>query len=297
MASISLCMIVRNEQEYLQQCLDSVKDLVDEIIIIDTGSTDRTVEIAKNNGAKVFYYKWDNDFSKARNESLKHATHEWILVLDADETIARKDHLRIKKLLDETEYRGFAFVQRSYMNESSPLKWVSAKNDPYDESRNYLGWVYSGITRLFKNDERIRFEYPVHETVIDSLGRIGGKINQTQIPIHHFGKLRGKEYVDEKGRMYLELGKKKAETLPKATSFFELAVQAQALKKYDDAIENFKKAIELNPQWAACHSNLGILLARQGKKDEALKFLQMALSLNPQNKQELERMIIQIKNQ
>ena len=85
--TISLCMITKNEENYLEQCLDSAKEIADEIIIVDTGSTDKTKEIAKSFGAKIVDFKWNEDFSEARNESLKHATKEWILVLDADEEI------------------------------------------------------------------------------------------------------------------------------------------------------------------------------------------------------------------
>ncbi|MGE5593875.1 MAG: glycosyltransferase [Betaproteobacteria bacterium] len=84
---ISLCMIVKNEEEFLPGCLDSVKGVVDEIVIVDTGSTDRTVEIARQYEAKVYHYEWNDDFAAARNESLKHATCGWILVLDADERL------------------------------------------------------------------------------------------------------------------------------------------------------------------------------------------------------------------
>ena len=82
---ISLCMIVKNEEEYLPRCLENIKDIVDEIIIVDTGSTDKTVEIAKSYGAKVYYFKWNNNFSEARNVSLKYATKDWILILNVDD--------------------------------------------------------------------------------------------------------------------------------------------------------------------------------------------------------------------
>ncbi|RPI67925.1 MAG: glycosyltransferase family 2 protein, partial [Geobacteraceae bacterium] len=89
--SVSLCMIVKNEQSHLARCLRSVKPLVDEMIVVDTGSSDRTQDIAKIFGAKVFEFPWNNDFSKARNFSLSKAAGNWILVLDADETISVKD--------------------------------------------------------------------------------------------------------------------------------------------------------------------------------------------------------------
>jgi glycosyltransferase involved in cell wall biosynthesis len=87
MITLSLCMIVKNESQNLARCLDSVKAFVDEIVIIDTGSSDSTIEIAQNYGAKVDYFAWCNDFAAARNYSLSKATGEWILFLDADEEL------------------------------------------------------------------------------------------------------------------------------------------------------------------------------------------------------------------
>src|SRR5277367_3015111 len=87
---ISLCMIVKNEERFLAECLDSVKDCVDEINIVDTGSTDRTVEIARSYGANIIFREWRSDFAWARNEALAMATHRWTLILDADEELERE---------------------------------------------------------------------------------------------------------------------------------------------------------------------------------------------------------------
>ncbi|HYF75279.1 MAG TPA: glycosyltransferase family 2 protein, partial [Candidatus Nitrosocosmicus sp.] len=83
--TVSLCMIVKNEEKFLENCLKSVKDFVDEMIVVDTGSADRTVEIAKSHNARVFYFEWINDFAAARNYALDQATGEYVLVMDADE--------------------------------------------------------------------------------------------------------------------------------------------------------------------------------------------------------------------
>src|SRR3989344_859109 len=97
--TITLCMITKNEEKSLADCLNSAKDVIDEIIIVDTGSTDKTKEIAKKFcdmrtrsqlTAKIYDFKWIDDFSAARNESLKYATKDWILVLDADELIDKE---------------------------------------------------------------------------------------------------------------------------------------------------------------------------------------------------------------
>lgn len=94
-------MIVKNEEKYLFQCLDSVKDIVDEIIIVDTGSTDKTVEIAKKFGAEIHYFMWNNSFSDARNESLKYATKDWIFIMDGDDEFSKDDKEKIQRACEE----------------------------------------------------------------------------------------------------------------------------------------------------------------------------------------------------
>ncbi len=100
---LSVCMIVKNEERFLGQCLASVKDIADELIVIDTGSTDRTVEIAREYGAQVGYFEWCNDFAAARNASIAPATGDWILFLDADEELSHKEKAELPHLLNQTE--------------------------------------------------------------------------------------------------------------------------------------------------------------------------------------------------
>jgi tetratricopeptide (TPR) repeat protein len=95
--TISLCMIVKNEERMLAQCLDSVSGVVDEIIIVDTGSEDRTVEIAQQYGARVYHHPWEDNFSLARNQSLGYATCDWILIMDADEMMMKEDHTKLRQ--------------------------------------------------------------------------------------------------------------------------------------------------------------------------------------------------------
>jgi glycosyltransferase involved in cell wall biosynthesis len=99
--TLSLCMIVKNEEKFLPRCMESIKGLVDEIIIVDTGSTDSTIEIAKRYNAKIYHHQWENSFSKARNYSLKYATCKWILILDADEEVGRKNAHKLKEVIKE----------------------------------------------------------------------------------------------------------------------------------------------------------------------------------------------------
>ena len=117
--SISVCMIARDEEEHIAEALASVKDLADEMIVVDTGSKDATILEAKRHGAKVYEIHWNNDFSEARNFALSKATKEWILVLDADERVSRATTTRRSALSrDEAESAAFMFEQRTYTNAS-----------------------------------------------------------------------------------------------------------------------------------------------------------------------------------
>ncbi len=143
--TISLCMIVRDEEEYLYTCLESIKNHVDEIIIVDTGSTDRTVEITTKYGAKVYHHPWENSFSKARNYSLKYATCDWVLILDADEEIDGNDVPRLKPLLRESD-AGLIYLQ--VLDKTTEGKIVSVSNSER-LFRNHLGIQYEGIVHNF----------------------------------------------------------------------------------------------------------------------------------------------------
>jgi len=244
--SISLCMIVKNEEYFLKSCLESIKDFVDEIIIVDTGSVDKTKEIAKTFTQLVYDFKWKDDFSLARNFSLQKATKDWILVLDADEKISERDFIRIKKLILKNDFSGFSFIQRSYSNNISKIKWNHSKNDKYTESKNFVGWRYRGITRLFYNDKRIKFIYPVHETVIESLKKNKSKIKSTNIPIHHFEELKSRKFLNNKSKYYIKLLKNKIKSFPLAKFYFELGSEFHNINNISQSKKYFKKSIELN---------------------------------------------------
>lgn len=150
MISISLCMIVKNEEKILARCLDSIHDLVEEIIIVDTGSTDRTKEIASTYTEKIYDFEWIDDFAAARNFSFQFATKDYIYVADADEVIDeenRKRFLRLKEvLLPEID-----IVQMKYCNQ---LQFGTAYN--FDEEYR---------PKLYKRQREFLWTEPVHEMV------------------------------------------------------------------------------------------------------------------------------------
>lgn len=150
MPTISLCMIVKNEEAVLARCLDSIADLMDEIIIVDTGSTDRTREIASRYTSKIYDYKWTNDFSAARNFSFSKASMDYIYAADADEILDTENHerfLRLKSvLLPEIE-----LVQMKYVTESEYDTVLNAKKEYRP--------------KLFKRLRTFTWVDPIHETV------------------------------------------------------------------------------------------------------------------------------------
>ncbi|WP_026496107.1 glycosyltransferase [Butyrivibrio sp. WCD3002] len=151
MVTVSLCMIVKDEEDKLATCLDCVKDLVDEMIIVDTGSSDKTVEIAESYGAKVFKFAWTGDFSDARNFSFKQATCEYIYAADADETIDEENRERFKQLKEDIDDLDIDVVQMYYCNQLS-------HNTVYNYDRELR-------PKLFRRVRSFIWQDPIHETI------------------------------------------------------------------------------------------------------------------------------------
>jgi O-antigen biosynthesis protein len=244
---ISLSIIAKNEEKNIANCINSVKDIVSEIIVADTGSTDKTKEIASSLSAQVYDYKWEDDYSKARNFAKSKCTREWILVLDADEIISKKDLSKITDLIKNNEI-AYRLIQRTYLNKKSEFKWNDNDNS-YEEGKGFLGWQYRGIVRLFKNLKEIEFIYPIHETVKPSIIKIG-KIVNSGIPIHHYPPKLTQEQKKIKEIYYLELLKKKAELFPIENSFTEIGVHLISMGLIDEGKkylnEEMKRELILN---------------------------------------------------
>ncbi len=149
--NISLCTIAKNEELALPLCLGSVKDVVDEMVVLDTGSTDRTVKIAQEFGAKVYHFEWCNDFSAARNQALKYVTGNWVLVLDADETLAPEIVPDLQQAIKCDRYLVINLLRQE----------VGAAQSPY-----------SLVSRLFRRHPDIRFSRPYHALIDDSVSQI-----------------------------------------------------------------------------------------------------------------------------
>ncbi|MBI3788387.1 MAG: glycosyltransferase, partial [Ignavibacteriales bacterium] len=162
-------------------CLLSVSGIVDEIIVVDTGSTDRTIDIARHFGAKVISFPWVNDFSAARNESLRHATSDWILYLDADERIARGQEQLITSLVRVCDaYAYSVLIEGDHVLPGGTV------------------WLQNAYPRLFKKHPSIKFEGVVHEQITPSITRLGKKIVPSNLRIEHLGYGQNLELIKEK---------------------------------------------------------------------------------------------------
>ncbi len=148
---LSLCMIVKNEEATLPRTLASAKDVVDEMVVLDTGSGDRTCEIAREFGARVYHFEWRDDFAAARNECLKYATGDWILVLDADEVLVPEIVPHIKQGIQGDRTLVINLIRQE----------IGASQSPY-----------SLVSRLFRHRHDIRFSRPYHAMVDDSVAEI-----------------------------------------------------------------------------------------------------------------------------
>ncbi len=270
-STISLCMITRDEERFLKQCLESVKDLVDEIVIVDTGSTDGTLEIARKCGARVLEFEWVGDFSTARNHSVRNAQSEWILVIDADEIISHKDHERLRALATQDEYDGFTLLQRNYTNSITDLWRPNSSDCP--EARGFAGYDEVPTIRLFKNREDIRYHGIIHELLGYSDGNIL-KQKATDIPVHHYGKVRSPAEMKSKYKRYLDMNLRKVALEPaNPKAYLELGRQYFECGKYTEAVEAFEKSLSLDPDRDLTRFDLAVACWKTGDLIKAEKIL------------------------
>ncbi|UCC43454.1 MAG: tetratricopeptide repeat protein [Candidatus Zixiibacteriota bacterium] len=209
--TVSACMIVKNEEDMLEECLLSIRDWVDEIVLVDTGSTDRTIEIAESYGARIFHQKWEGDFSKARNYSLEHASSDWIFIIDADERVVAEDVPQIIRFLNEGKH---AFISVNVIN-------------IYGESEEMTTFLPS--ERFFKRELNLRYKGIVHNQLDVPPGLSAVR---TPIRIKHYGYGLSPDKMLQKLARSRELLEKQLEQDPdNAFAHFNLAQLLRAGEK------------------------------------------------------------------
>lgn len=228
---ISLCMIVKNEADTLARCLQSVRGVADEIIIVDTGSTDSTVSIARSFGARIIPFPWTGDFASARNAGLAGARGSWILVLDADEELEPGSKKELLVCAEHTEYE--AFFVRIHNHKGTDRASQTITVNP--------------ILRMFKRRASYRFSGIIHEQIAAVIVQEtpAAAMHMSTVVVHHYGYADG--VVEKKDKISRNIGLLKEQLrLNPGDAFhhFNMAVEYMRLGDYGHALEHILTSLD-----------------------------------------------------
>jgi tetratricopeptide (TPR) repeat protein len=225
--TLSLCIIVKDEEAMIERCLEAARHAVDEIIVVDTGSTDRTVEIAERLGARVLHHQWDGDFAAARNVSFDAATSDWVMYLDADEVLVTEDVARLRALTGRTWREAFYLVETNHTGELGDGTAVT-----------------HDALRVFRNRPEYRFEGRIHEQIAQHLpGYLPERLERTAVRVEHFGYLGAVRGTKDKINRNLELLQRQlAEGVDTPFLHFNLGSEYAASGDATRALEHFERA-------------------------------------------------------
>jgi tetratricopeptide (TPR) repeat protein len=270
--TISACLIVRNEALVLERCLSSLSGVVDEIVVVDTGSTDATPEIAAGFGATICRHAWQDDFSAARNVGLDAATGDWILVIDADEYLAADSRPLVRAAVNHTDAEGILITQRNLL---AP--------DDLIQSAESLS------VRLFRRRNEVRYAGIVHEEVSAAITGRGGRIVSSPIVIVHDGyshdTTQGAGTRAERNLPLLLHAAAEAPLDPYLQ--FHLGATYQHIGRHADAQRHLEQVLELpreglNPEVLA---NAAVRLAQLAlgarREERVVHYAGVALALEP----------------
>ncbi|MDQ6597515.1 glycosyltransferase [Bacillus salipaludis] len=259
MVSISLCMIVKNEEKTLSRCLNSVKNIVDEIILVDTGSNDQTIEIAKKFGAKIYHFQWIDDFSAARNHAFSHAHMDYIFTLDADDVLSKADSEKLEQLKKSI----------SPTIDAVTMKCLAG----FDESGNVL--VSLRQVRMVKRENQFKWQGAVHEYL-----EVHGNMLHSEIAITH---KREHSNSDRNLRIYEQRQKNGALFSPRDLYYF--ANELYDHQQYERAIQNYQKFLQSGKCWIEdviqAHGRIAECYAALGKMDNAIHSALYELKFGP----------------
>lgn len=226
--TISACLIVKDEERHIERALESLAGVADEIIVVDTGSGDSTVEKARALGAKVYFFEWIDDFSAARNHSLAQATGEWILVLDADEELVAEDQAAVLAAAADPSVDAYYFT----INDIRPDGVRS------DYSTQFL--------QMFRNRPCYRYEGAIHEQIVPALLRHGATIRHAPVRVNHYGYQPEVRFEKDKGARNMRILEQQRERNPDDPFvYFNLGQEHVAAGDLEAAIGCFTKSLSL----------------------------------------------------
>ena len=283
MTSLSVSMIVKDGGGHLQRCLQSILPLSPEIVIADTGSTDGSIAVAKEFGARVVQIPWNNDFAEARNCALSEARGQWILSLDADEQLDAAAASAIPRLLESTAVSGFQVTIRNYVRSRNERIWdqsPKANDSLLPSAAAYPAFIEHQNVRLFRRKPEIYFVGRVHESVGPRIRELNASLATANFVIHHFGFVLKAAEKTRKNDSYREMGRQKLSEFPNdwQAHFEQGLLELEQYKNLAEARALFSRACALNPAAGVAWFFLGLTIFRLGFYDEALHALDRAES-------------------
>lgn len=226
--TLSLCMIVKDEEEMLPACLEPLRGVVDEMIVVDTGSTDRTVEIAESFGARVVHFPWNGSFSDARNASIEAASGDWLMYLDADEHMEATDARLLRGLLGRTWREGFYLVETNYTGGSEAGSAVTHM-----------------ALRIWRNRSQYRFSGRIHEQKTHTMPTyLPERFQTTRIRVRHYGYLNQRITSRDKSRRNIELLEQEAREARTPFTDYNLGSEYLVLRENGEARTHLDRAWE-----------------------------------------------------
>lgn len=269
---ISLCMIVKDEEKFLDGCLKSVQGLVGEIVIVDTGSSDRTLEIARRYHARIFSVNWQNDFAAARNFALKQCRLPWILYLDADERLEPRYHASVLQAVKKNETDAY------YIKVHSPVS-RRLGNIPHIQS----------YPRLFRRLPGVRFEGKIHEQISPSLIRANARFQNLDVTIDHLGYNQEDEIIEQKINRNLHYLREQLKNEPRnAYVYFQLGQTLILNNKFEEGVGCLQQALDLKMLPDNLTATVWLILANidyeEKRYDDALIKIENALRIAPKQR-------------
>ncbi len=226
--TLSACMMVKNEEEMLPRCLNSIKHIVDEIIVVDTGSTDSTIEIAKSFGARIYHHPWEKDFSKHRNQSIGYVTCDWFLIIDADEEL---DAYHLTKSNIQAKLKKAPKILHCYLI------------NLLDKDTQGKVTTVTKSARIFRNRVGVEYRGIVHNTAYYS-----GKVTEMDLNMFHYGYALSPEKMQAKYKRTSSLLLKRIDLDPKDyAAYFYLCQVYMQMKDPESAIKYAWQCLDILP--------------------------------------------------
>jgi len=277
--TIGLSMIVKNEAHTIRACLESARELVSQIVIADTGSTDNTCDIARELGATIVAFPWEHHYANARNAALKPVTTDWVLVLDADEELDGQSAKSIQTSLQNRAIGGFSTPIRNYVKARSNRGWdrIAVENDfRHERAKSAPAYFVHENCRFFRRHPGIFFTGRVHELVEPQIAAVGLKLGKANFCIHHFGHLESNGRNASKGTYYRDLLRRKVEEEPNdPAGWVHLALQEyEHFHNQTEALGCLQRALQLEPRAAEAWLFLAMIYVDAGMFQEALAALE-----------------------